>query len=306
MRKAIWSVFIAVFLSFSASSAVQAQTTSPQPVRTAIPRATASSTPTATPTLEPTLVPTARPDLTQDSSESVEPLKQILEDQEVKSIWPANPLKIAIRNAIGVGVPANTIVLLLLLPGVAALIAAARNLIGLRGFGILIPAALSVVFLATGPIVGIGLFLMIVVSSMIARFILKKSKMRLQYLPRMAMLLWFVVIGILGVLFAAPIIRYPDIINVSIFPVLFLVLLAEDFTRVQLGKSFRTALNITTETLILSLLSYLLLTLKMFQEYVLLNPEIYLLSVAIFNIVVGRYVGLRFMEYWRFRKLIAK
>ncbi|MEJ2348136.1 MAG: 7TM domain-containing protein, partial [Patescibacteria group bacterium] len=59
------------------------------------------------------------------------------------------------------------------------------------------------------------------------------------------------------------------------------------------------------ETLILSLLSYLFLTLKPLQEYALLNPEILLISVAVFDILVGRYVGLRFMEFWRFRKLIS-
>ena len=192
------------------------------------------------------------------------------------------------------------------LPGVAALIAAARHLIGIRGFGIFIPASLAVTFLATGPVVGIGLFLVIVTVSTLMRMVLRKTKIKLQYLPRMALLLHFVVIGILMVLFAAPIIKTPDITNVSIFPVLILVLLAEDFTKVQLGKSAKTAVNLTTETLILALISFVVLTLEPVQEYALLNPEIWILAIGVFDFFLGKYVGLRLMEVWKFRKLIRK
>jgi hypothetical protein len=258
-----------------------------------------------TPSSEPAPVPTPRMDITQKTEESVGPLEKLLNDQTLGPVWPKNPLKYAIRHAINAGVPANTIVLLLLLPIVAALIAAARHLIGLRGFGIFLPAALSVVFVAMGPVLGILLFLVIIFFSTFFRMATRKLKLKLQYLPRMAMLLWFVVIGVLGILFLAPVVKQPDISNISIFPVLILVLLAEDFSRVQIGKSAKTAVSLTTETLILALISFLFLTLKPLQAYALLNPEIFLLLVLVFDFVVGKYVGLRFIEYWRFRKLIS-
>ena len=257
-------------------------------------------TPTPTPTEQP------RQDLTRETEETTGPLERILEEQTVTGSVLTNPLKYAIRNSVDAGVPPNTIVLLLLLPGVAALIGASRHIVGLRGFGIFVPAALSVVFIATGPLVGIGLFLVIVFMSTLARMILRKSKIKLQYLPRMALLLWSVVVGILLVLFIAPVLKQPSLTNVSIFPVLILVLLAEDFTRVQLGKSAKTAVNITSETLILALVSYFVLTLQSVQQYALLHPELWILGIAVFDILVGRYVGLRFMELWRFRKLIKK
>ena len=263
-----------------------------------------SPSPTTAPSDTPTLAP-PRPDITQQTEETVEPLVQLLREQKLGPVWPVNPLKYAIRAAVVTGVPANTIVLLLLLPLVAMVIAAFRHLIGLRGFGIFLPAALSVVFVATGPVVGIGLFLVIVASSTIPRIILRRLKLKLQYLPRMAMILWFVVLGVLAVLFAAPIIRQPNLANVSIFPVLILVLLAEDFSRVQLGKSIKTAINLTTETLILALVSYVFLTFKSLQIFALLNPELLLLGVFIVDLMLGRYIGLRFIELWRFRKLIS-
>lgn len=249
-------------------------------------------------------VPSPRPDITQRTEETIGPLEKLLDEQKLGPIWPANPMKYAIRAAVVAGVPPNTLVLLLLLPVIAALIAAARHLIGIRGFGIFLPAALSVVFVATGPVVGIGIFLVIVAVSTATRMILRKLKIKLQYLPRMSLILLFVVMGVLSVLFAAPLINRPNIANVSIFPVLILVLLAEDFSRVQLGKSAKTAISLTTETLILALVSFVFLTNTQVQEFALLKPEILVISVAVFDFFLGKYIGLRFREYWRFRKLI--
>jgi len=263
----------------------------------------AKASPSPIPTITPSPTPEVRVDLTQKSIEAGGPLEALLKKQTVEKVWPFNPIKSAIRNAVAAGVPANTIVLLLLLPFVAAIIAAARHVVGIRGFGIFLPAALSVTFVATGPVVGIGLFLVIVTLATVVRFSLRKLKIKLQYLPRMALILWFVSLGVLGILFTAPIIKYPDLLNVSIFAVLILTLLVEDFIRVQLGKSIKTAITLTTETLFLSLLSYLFLTLKPVQTFVLLNPEVSLLGVGIFDLILAKYVGLRFMEIWRFRKL---
>jgi len=245
-----------------------------------------------------------RNDITQQNKETVEPLKKILDSQVLQGLNPTNIIKYAIRRAVDAGVPANTIVLLLLLPFVAAFIALARNVIGVRGFGIFLPAALAVAFVATGPLVGIGLFLVIVSISTAMRIALRKLKLRIQYLPRMALILWSVVVGVLGVLFLAPIFKSNALANVSIFAVLILALLAEDFTRVQLGKSARVAVALTTETLVLSLISFLFLTSPFLQEFALLHPEVMLIGVALFDFLLGQYVGLRVMEFWRFRRLI--
>lgn len=266
---------------------------------------TLTPTPTPTPIETPTPSPMTAPvDITQKSTESLGPLETILKNQELGKVWPFNPVKHAIRGAVGAGVPANTIVLLLLLPIVTFVIALSRNIVGIRGFGIFLPAALSVVFVATGPVVGIGLFLVIVTVSTFVRLVFHKLKIKLQYLPRMSFILWAVVLAVLGVLFLAPVINFPSLANVSIFAVLVLILLADEFNRVQLGKSAKTAVNLTFETLILSLISYLFLTFQPLREYVLLNPEISLILVALADLMLGKYTGLRVMEFYRFRKLI--
>lgn len=265
--------------------------------------ATSSASPLASE--EPVVTePAVRVDITQKTEEVIGPLETLIRAQEINNIWPFNPIKFAIKNAVESGVPANTIVLLLLLPIVATVMAASRQIVGIRGFGIFLPAALSIAFVAIGPILGILLFMAIVVISTSVRLITRKFKLKLQYLPRMALILWFVSFGILGILFASPMINYPALKNVSIFPVLVLTLLTEDFTRIQLGKSFKTAIRLTNQTLILAFISYIFLTYPPFRTFVLLNPEIALLVTFVINIVLGKYVGLRFMEYLRFRKLI--
>lgn len=291
------SFLIATLSSFLVATTVFAQGTRTIPV--SLPEANE-----ATESAE--IEPTPRPDITVVSEETTGPLEELLEGQELGPVFPANPIKYGIRAAIGAGVAPNTIVLLLLLPVIAALIAASRHLIGLRGFGIFLPAALSVVFVATGPVVGIGLFLVIVLMSVFVRMVLRRTNIKLQYLPRMSLILLFVVFGVLSVLFAAPVIGHPDLANAGIFPILILVLLSEDFTKVQLGKSFKTAINITTETLILALISFVFLTYTPLQEFALLNPEILLISVLVVDFVLGKYVGLRLAEYWRFRKLLVR
>ena len=294
MKKSLVLLLALALLGFSAGS-VFAQK---KVVFSPSPEATASAFP------EATFEPTAIPDITQKTDQTLGPLEKLLEDQKLGTTWPYNPLKYAIRGAVNSGVPTNTIVLLLLLPLVATVIAATRQLIGVRGFGIFLPAALSVTFVAIGPLVGISLFIVIVLISSFTRSVLKLTKIRLQYLPRMALILWFVSFGILMVLFTSPYLKFRPLENVSIFPVLILTLLTEDFNKIQMGKSINTAFKLTFETLLLSLVAYVFLTLKTFQSYVLLNPEITLISTFVADLILGRYIGLRFMEYYRFRKLI--
>lgn len=269
---------------------------------------TSSGEATASAMIEPTpsSTPEPRPDLTQSTQETIGPLEQIIAQQNIEHATPFNFVRFSIKRAVDAGVPPNTIVLLLLLPVVAAIIAASRHMIGLRGFGIFLPAALSVVFVAIGPLVGILFFLLIVFATTSSRLVLKKMRIKLQYLPKMALLVWVVSVSVLAVLFMAPLYNYANVGNISIFPLLILVLLAESFSKVQTGKSARTAVAMASETIVMSLVSYIFLTMTAMHQLVLMYPEAMLLLVLIGDILLGKYIGLRFVEYWRYRKLISK
>lgn len=239
-------------------------------------------------------------DLTSEGTKSR--LERVLDENPVTGNLAVNFLKVAIREAVSRGVPPNTIVLLILFPLVAALIAAARHIVGLQGFGIFTPAVISVAFLATGVTVGVLMFVAIMVVATLARMVIRR--LRLPSLPRMALLLWFVSLGVLGLLLASPWLNLATLMNVSIFPILLLVLLAETFIEVQVTQSFRAALRLTVETFILALLSFMVLSTQALQTWVLLNPEIAILGVAGIDVLIGRYAGLRLLEMYRFRKLL--
>jgi hypothetical protein len=46
------------------------------------------------------------------------------------------------------------------------------------------------------------------------------------------------------------------------------------------------------------------MNLEFVQKFILTNPELTVLGIAVYDIFVGKYVGLRIMEYWRFREII--
>lgn len=212
------------------------------------------------------------------------------------------PAKNIIDTIVSHGIPPSTVILLLLLPFVALVIAAFRNIIGIRGFGIFLPATLAVVFVAVGPLMGMGIFLVVAAVSTLVRLFLRRAKIKLHYLPRMSLLLWFACVSVLLVLYFISALGVQNT-NVSVFAVLISALLVEDFIRVSLGKSLKTALSLTAETLFLALVSYALMVVVPIGGIAFFHPDVYLLSVLAGNVLLGRFGGLRLLEIWRFRKL---
>lgn len=241
-------------------------------------------------------------DITEPQPETLGKLEKILKEHPIGPLTLTNFLQHILRETIKKGVPANTIVLLLLFPLVAAIIASSRHIVGIRGFGIFLPAVLSVVFVSTGIIEGLLLFLTIIVVATGARFFLHKLK--LQYLPRMALLLWFVSLGVLAILFISPTLNLTTLITLSIFPTLILILLAENFISIQIGMSMKQAISITFETLIIALVCSFVLKMEFLQKFVLLNPELSVLGIAFIDIFMGKYTGLRLLEYKKFKELL--
>lgn len=243
-------------------------------------------------------------------------LQQLVE-AEPGPLSPATFLQHALQRAVAQGVPADAIVLLLLFPVVASLIATARHLLGLRGFGIFTPAMMSITFLATGLRLGMALVLLILAVAMTARLVIRR--LRLQYMPQMAMLILAMSLGILGLLIIAPSageigglggfwgwLRMGNVAQIGIFPILLLVILTENFISAFIAHGARVGARMTAETLALATVSYLLMSLRPIQEWVVVHPEWTVALLAGANVLLGRYTGLRLLEYWRFRELLRR
>ncbi|AKM81632.1 MAG: hypothetical protein UT13_C0001G0672 [Candidatus Pacebacteria bacterium GW2011_GWF2_38_9] len=241
-------------------------------------------------------------DITETSGQKKSVLAAYLDEHPVGKLSWNNLIQKAIRKAISSGMPANIIVILLIFPIIASLVAFSRHVIGLKGFGIYIPAVLSVAFVSTGILTGVTVFVAVLLAALFTRPILKKLK--LPMLPRTAMLLMSVSITVLALMLVGSIYNIDLVIDISIFPLLIIILLTENFMETQLFNSQKEALQITFETLLIAVLCSLILGSETIQKFVILRPELTLIGVALINFAIGKYTGLRFLEYLRFRDLL--
>jgi len=321
MRRAlvISLTFLITALAFSCASfgvplsRVQAQTVS-RPSPTPLPVATASATPTATEEAHLATASAAvvqqkveekkEQDITEGGGQIKSRLRQHLEDNPPQPLNITNFVQHAIRAAVEQGVPSNVLVLLLLFPVVASLIAASRHIIGLEGFGVYTPAVLAVALLSTGIITGLVLFVIILIAAMAGRALFRTF--HLQYLPRTALILWLVSLTVFGILLISPYIFTAGInlFALSIFPILVLILLSENFIEAQLSGSQYRAFELTAETMFLAVVAALFMQAEAVQFFVIVNPEMTILSVLIVDILVGRFTGLRLAEYLRFKPIL--
>ncbi|MFH1840693.1 MAG: 7TM domain-containing protein [Candidatus Shapirobacteria bacterium] len=191
------------------------------------------------------------------------------------------------------GLSDSVIAAFLLLPLAAAFIAAARYLLGLRGLGVFTPIMLSVVFLMIGLPTGLSLFFLILLAATFARLIMRRLK--IHYLARMALVIWFV--SLVVFLFAAA-------FDFQILPLMILVLLAEDLVEAQISQSSSRALRSTLEVLILSSACFATFSWPFLQNLALAQPELLLFTTLVLNLLIGRFAGLRLLEYQRFRRLL--
>lgn len=206
-----------------------------------------------------------------------------------------------VQSAVKSGVPARTIILILLLPMLATIIAFIRHVVGLPSIGMLVPVALSITLLSTGISAGLLLLAIILLSSTIARILLKK--VRIMQLPKMALSMFIVSIFIFLSLTVSGIMGIVVVKQLSIFPVLLLILLSEQIISVQLERSVQEMIIITLVTFAIGILGFLLLSSTHLRNTILVYPELIFLLVPV-NIIIGRYFGLRLMEYFRFTPIL--
>jgi len=206
-----------------------------------------------------------------------------------------------VQWAINQGVPQQTVIYILMYPVILTVIAAARQIIGIKAFGIYTPSIIAVALLATGLKYGLAIFIVILAVALAMRFMLRGFQ--LLYMSRTAIMLSVVAISVLFFLTVGGSLQRTGLAAVSIFPLLIMITIVEKFVIVQNEKGFRTAFALALETLFLAAVCYFLVKWESFQLLVLNFPVIIVL-IVIANIALGKWTGLRFSEYYRFRDVI--
>jgi 7 transmembrane helices usually fused to an inactive transglutaminase len=261
-----------------------------------------SITTTTTPSATPSATPTPNPkDITRPEKEQSSELTTLFKNRDASKLTLTNFIAYGVQYSVKQGVPSSTIILILLLPFLATIVVFFRYIIGLTGLGLLVPIALSITLLDTGLLAGLILLTTIIATSYLARIFLKR--IRIMQLPKLALSMWLVAIAIVVVLTIAAIKDTISVQDISIFPILLLVLLSDRVVALFLERSMREVIQITLITLLLGLIGYFLLSWESLRTFVILYPEIILLCVPL-NIMMGRYFGLRATEYMRFKSII--
>lgn len=196
----------------------------------------------------------------------------------------------------GLEVSQETNALLLMLPLVATLVSVMHYVLGISGYGIFMPTMMAVVMMSTGVGGGLILFAGILAVSVLSNLVLKK--LRLHFWPARSMGLMMISLVVIGMMKIFK--------NISIYPVLFMILLSEEFVRTQLSKSKKEAVALTVGTLVLAIAGAVVLKANGVQRLVLEYPEITILIVVVVNILVGNYKGIRLTEIKRFKNAIRK
>lgn len=211
-----------------------------------------------------------------------------------------NNFMLAIINFLRLhGMPDSSLFLLLCIPFIVTIISFFRQVIGIATLGIFIPTVFTIIFLVIGGLIGGITFVLIAAVTILLRKVLRK--VRVMYVPKMAMVLIGITVVIISLFILATIFNYQDFINIDILPLIFLVTLGERFISLQLERGFRVATMLFFETIIVSLVAYLLLDSQ--KTVILAYPEITLLMLPL-NYILGKWTGLRVSELLRFRELI--
>ncbi len=200
------------------------------------------------------------------------------------------------------GAPEETIILLLMLPITALVIAFARQIVGIKGFGIYTPLIIAYAFITLGLTYGFAFFVIIMIVGTFMRLLVRKS--RLLYLPRMALVITSVAVAILLIILLGSYFEFNNLITVSIFAIVVMTTLVEKFIAAQIERGDREAIILTLETLILSIICYWIALWPWLQSIVLAYPLLTILITILINILLGKWTGLRLTELYRFRQVI--
>lgn len=219
----------------------------------------------------------------------------------IRDIGVTNFISFGINYLVNKGIPINSITLILMLPVIATILSFSRQVIGMKAFGIVTPAMTTLSFLVLGLPYGLIIFSAILASGTITRLLMRRF--HLLYLPRMALVLTGASIAILLVFGLGAATDNTALASFSIFPILILALLAEEFIALQFKAGAKSALTVTAWTLVLSIGCYFIVSWQLLRTLFVSYPEIVLLALPI-NILLGRWTGLRLTEYIRFRRLL--
>ncbi len=212
---------------------------------------------------------------------------------------PWNLLSSLVNAMLTKGVPSQTVILLLVLPFIAMILAFLRQFVGITTFGLYTPSIITLSLLALGWKLGVFFLLFILFTGYGTRALMKRW--RLLYIPKVAIILTVVSFTLL-ILMGVSAFYGITFSRETIFILLIMSTLTESFLNLKTEEGWRSALIGIAETIAAAMICVFIVQWDMFQSLILAYPEIILLTVIV-DIFLGRWTGLRLLEYIRFREV---
>lgn len=178
-----------------------------------------------------------------------------------------------------------------------------RNVIGLEPFGTFLPALIALAARETGLAWGMASFFLVIGICSLLRALLEGLK--LTHTPKLAIIMVFVVASMLGLTYLGLTLGMPQLVYVSLFPIVVQTMTVERFSRSVVEEGLTSALRRAAVTAAAIPCCYVLMSSKALALFLMAFPEALLLAAAL-NIWIGRWAGIRVMEYWRFRHFLFR
>lgn len=210
------------------------------------------------------------------------------------------------QNLIHQGVSEELLYLLLMLPFAAFIVSFFRYYIGLKTFGMYESLVVAYAFYFISPDFLTGLkfgFPLIALAWLVSELFRRGLRgVRLHYVSKISLkisiaaLLMVVALGVLSHF------GQNGYFTVDPLPIIIILALVESVSLFKVKFGDMRANLSSLETLVVSTLTYGLLTLPISKEYIILYPYLVVLPI-LGSIFIGRFSGLRLSEYIRFKNV---
>tara|TARA_R100000789_G_scaffold96559_1_gene98097 strand:+ start:11 stop:919 length:909 start_codon:yes stop_codon:yes gene_type:complete len=195
----------------------------------------------------------------------------------------------------------QTYQIMIMIPIGVLVILILRNLGGLQTLGTFTPVLIALAFRETQ--IGFGIILFTVITAMGLSLRSYLEHLKLQMLPRLSVVLTFVVVLIAVISLFSHKLGLERGLSVSLFPMVILTMTIERLSITWEERGGGHAFKVAVGTLIAAALAFLLMNIPELTYFMFTFPAVLLIMVG-FMLAMGRYRGYRLTELFRFKAFL--
>lgn len=202
-----------------------------------------------------------------------------------------------------VGISQDLLKVLLMIPLGAFVTVVFRNVIGIETFGTFLPALIAAAARESGLLWGLtGFILIIAITALIRKGL---DWLQLLHSPKMAVILAVVVMVMMTMTVGGVQLGLFELAQMTLFPIAILAITSERFAIMVEEQGMANTMKLMGTTIVVIAAAYAVMSSIFMQSLFLAFPELLLVVMAL-NVWLGRWVGMRLMEFVRFRHLLRK